>query len=443
MAERVQVIIDAKDNASGVLRGLTAQMGALGGAVEHLTGTSINWGNVAQQAARMVVDALQDAFKVATEYASSVRDLSLASGTTAEEASRLLQVLDDFEIKANDVTTATKALTKNGLAPTIETIAQLSDQYLALNTAEERNAFITDNLGRGGAKWANVLKEGGANIRNLNEGVNQSLILNDEQIRQYEEMRLNQDEFNDNIMAIKISLVNSLVPAINDSIHAFNEFQDAQTSIEAQGVSPYIAHRMAIAGITTTAESAVDAQQGLSEAMALSGDSAEVSSDKLSGLLTLTQRLNDATREQIKMAGYTQLKDQLGADGIISPEDAELLNQAGVALGIFDQHAVNSAASVTEFTDALVAGNVTLERYVQLLNSIPTSIDVQIRQTTVNSTQGSIAAGNQASLNAGSGDEPPDPERSGGGKTTGATVQNFWGNNTLVLDTGSGFMESR
>lgn len=440
MAERVTVIVDAKDQASGVLRGITAQMGALGGAVEHLTGANINWGNVATEAGRIVADVLRDSYKKYVELATSVRDLSLASGTTAEEASRLLQVLDDFEIKASDVTTATKALTRNGLAPTIQTIAQLSDQYLLLNTAEERNAFITENLGRGGAKWANVLKEGSENILALNDSVNKNLILTDEQIRLYEVQRLALDNLQDGVDGWMVQLGQNvgMVVAYNEALLRANEIYEEQGGVvgwNTQQTQEYKdALNQAMAEQLTTADSSLALTGALSE----SGDSAEVASLKYGKLLSMTQQLNDATREQIKMAGYNQLKDQLGADGLISPEDNELLNQAGVALGAFDQHAVNSAASVTEFTDALVAGNIKLEEYVRLLNSIPTSIDVQINQTTVNSTQGSILAGNAASLNAGSTERSSTET-----KTLGGTTQNFWGNNTLVLDNASGYMGDR
>jgi len=48
----------------------------------------------------------------------------------------------------------------------------------------------------------------------------------------------------------------------------------------------------------------------------------------------------------------------------------------------------------------MIAGIITTKQYAAALNSIPTSIDVQIHQTTVNSTQGSILAGNAASGSA-------------------------------------------
>jgi len=396
MTERVQLVIDAKDNASGVLRGLTAQMGSLGGTVEQLTGTSINWGNVATQAARVVSEAMKEAFKVATEYAASVRDLSLASGATAEESSRLLQVLDDFEIKANDVTTATKALTRNGLAPTVETLAQLSDQYLQLNTAEARNAFITENLGRGGAKWANVLKEGSENILALNAGVSENLILNEQQIADYETMRLNVDEFNDHIMALQVSLVNFLVPGINDAADAYLNFSERQTALEEAGYSSYAAHRMVMSGFALESDAADDAAgsiTNLTGALEESGGAAEGAATDYGKLLSMSQKLNDASREQIQLAGYQALNDAFAkSDGGISPEEAATLQEAGIALGVFDAGAAKSAASMLTMAAAVDAGTASLETYIAMLNSIPTEITTTINQVTVTGAQGSQLA---------------------------------------------------
>lgn len=379
MAERVQVVVEAKDAASGVLRGITQQLGSLGSATEELTAGSINWGNVAQMAYRIVADVVKDAFKATTEYASSVRDLALASGTSAQEASRLLQVLDDFEIQAGDITTATKALTKQGLAPTVETIAQLSDQYLQLNTAQERNAFIIENLGRGGAKWHNVLKEGSDAILLLNDGISESLILNDEQIRQYEEMRLNQDEFNDNILAIQVSLVNAFVPAINETVEGLRRFQAAQTELENQGVTPYTAHRLALMGVGIEAKITGKMEDDLATSITNAGDAASDSSIDYKKLLDMTMKLNDATATQINQLAYQDLYKQLAedADGLTESE-RQALNEIGVELGIFDQKAVNTAEQVRELNQAFIDGQVSIMAYVAALKIIPAVVNTTV-----------------------------------------------------------------
>lgn len=227
MAARVQIVVDATDAASGVLRAISGEFGTLGALVEDLTAKDVDRAKIAQSAASVViagikatVDAVKDAVNVTMEYAGSVRDLALVSGTGAEEASRMIQVLDDFQISAEDVTAATRAMTKQGLTPTIDTLANLSDQYLTLNDAQERNEFIIKNLGRAGLQWVNVLKQGGNSIRELSAGVNENLILTDEQIEKTEEYRLAMDELSDTIMGYKVAAVTGFLDAAASTTQA-------------------------------------------------------------------------------------------------------------------------------------------------------------------------------------------------------------------------------
>jgi hypothetical protein len=154
MTAKVQIQIEAQDAATGVLRAITQQFGKLGEVTsgfadvintskyanqlyqKALKDTSISAGQVAQAeemarvsmvrfaetAVMMTIEALKDAVKVTMEYSQQVRDLSLASGVSAEEASRMIQVLDDYQLTAEDAKVATRALTREGLAPTVDTL---------------------------------------------------------------------------------------------------------------------------------------------------------------------------------------------------------------------------------------------------------------------------------------------------------------------------------
>jgi len=152
----------------------------------------------------------------------------MISGQSAEETSRFIQVLDDYQLTADDATTATKALTKQGLAPNIETLAKLSDQYLAINKVEDRNAFVLKNLGKAGLEWNNVLKQGSAALRESAAGINEALILSQKQVDEAEKLRLSQDKLNDTIDAYKIKIGNELVPVLNDVLVSEMNWQEAQ-----------------------------------------------------------------------------------------------------------------------------------------------------------------------------------------------------------------------
>jgi len=248
MAAKVQVVVEAQDAASGVLRGITSQLGGLGSVVEQVTSKNIAWGNVAADAAQMVVKGMVDSYNAAQQYSQSVRDLALVSGTGAEESSRLIQVLDDFQITAEDVTAATRIMTKNGLTPTIETLAKLSDEYNKINDPMEKNEFILKNLGRSGLQWANALKEGGSALRAMGEEVNANLILTDKQVANMEKARLAQDAWNDTIEGGKIAIgawMGSMVAANDTHAQAIELLRSEGVAI-ARGVENTQAYKDAL-----------------------------------------------------------------------------------------------------------------------------------------------------------------------------------------------------
>jgi len=220
MPARVQIVVETKDVSSGILRGITGQFGQLGSVVEEMTAKNVNWGNVAQQATTLVIEGLKQSYAAAQEYSQSVRDLSLITQTGAEQTSRFLQVLDDYQLTADDATAASKALKENGLVPTIDTLADLADQYQSIKDPAEKLVFIQENLGRGGAKWINVLNQQSDALRNQAANVDQNLILTDEMIRKMELARLAGDAWADTWQGIQVQVgaaMGSIVADMEDT----------------------------------------------------------------------------------------------------------------------------------------------------------------------------------------------------------------------------------
>lgn len=204
MAEKIEIDIVANNQASGVLFNLKGSFTELNSAL-----------GLVHSGLRMLNDAYDATVGKTMEYAQDVRDLMLISGQNTEETSRFIQVLDDYQLTADDAATATRKLTQEGLAPNIETIAKLSDEYLALSDAQAKNDLILKNLGRSGLQWVNLLNQGGDAIRANAAAVNEALILGDKQLEQAEELRLNQDAFNDSLKGVATTIGNTLIPAMN------------------------------------------------------------------------------------------------------------------------------------------------------------------------------------------------------------------------------------
>ena len=176
--------------------------------------------------------AAAKAFNKFQDYAGDVRDLAIASGTTAEESSRLLQVMDDFEVTAGDVTNAARALKEKGLVPTVDTLAKLSDQFLAIEDPAERLKFAQDNLGRSASAYYNVLSQGSKVILDSATSTNKMLILTDKQIKDAEQERLAVDALGDAWQGFVVQLG----AAVGGIILANDEHTKAIAILREQGV---------------------------------------------------------------------------------------------------------------------------------------------------------------------------------------------------------------
>jgi hypothetical protein len=172
------------------------------------------------------------------EYANQVRSLSQISGESAENTSRFIQVLDDYKIGADDALIATRALTKQGLAPTIDTLAQLSDQYLKLSSVEEKNAFIMKNLGKSGLQYVEILNKGSTAIKKQGDAVAAGLILNQKQLDQARELEIAQDTLGESWQQLALTVGNAAIPALTHATDEFNNTTRAIEIMKEQGLNP-------------------------------------------------------------------------------------------------------------------------------------------------------------------------------------------------------------
>lgn len=227
MAKGVEIPITAIDQATQTVDKVDASLNRLQGTQAQGTATAkastLGWTelNSAVMLGEKVINAAGQAYEktvVATmKYAEQVRDLAAVSGENTENTSRFIQLLDDYQLTAEDAMIATKALTKQGLRPNIATLAELSDKYNSLNSVEEKNAFIIKNLGRGGLEWARVLKLGSAAIKEQGAAISDKLVLSGKDAAQSEKLRLGQDALNDSIMALQIAIGKELIPTLIDA----------------------------------------------------------------------------------------------------------------------------------------------------------------------------------------------------------------------------------
>jgi hypothetical protein len=186
----------------------------LGGAAEFLTITGAIAGTVAM---------LKSCYTETMNYGDSVRRLSMLAGITAEEASKVIQVADDYKISADDLNLASKTLAREGIALSIEALAGLSDEFKKIRDPAEAQAFLMANFGaRGGTAFVEIMNAGGDSIRNMSTAISDNLILTQEQIDKQRELQFATDELTDALDGMKLTVGTFLVPAILDFTTGLN-----------------------------------------------------------------------------------------------------------------------------------------------------------------------------------------------------------------------------
>lgn len=157
-------------------------------------------------------------------YAGQVREVALATGQTSEESSRLIQILDDFKISGGDVTKIMKAMVTQGITPSVDNLALLSDEYLGLNSDIARSQFLLDKFGKSGLTMAESMNAGGAAIRQMKDEIGAGLILDDRSTQRAEDLRLEIDDVQDAWQGVKV--------AAGEFLSVLNEITDVSGFIE-------------------------------------------------------------------------------------------------------------------------------------------------------------------------------------------------------------------
>lgn len=172
--------------------------------------------DLAGKAFGKVKDFIEDSINSTVAYAAETRDLGRAIGASAEEASALIQVADDVKVSTGTLEAAFKAAIKNGIRPSIDSLAALSDQYLSIQDPVARSQFAMEKFGRAGLDMGKLLEQGSDAIRaSAREAKNLGLVLSETDVKAARQLEVNLDNLNDKVDAFKTKVGNALIPVLN------------------------------------------------------------------------------------------------------------------------------------------------------------------------------------------------------------------------------------
>lgn len=212
MANVIDILIKANDQTSGTLSKINA-------AFKGLTGFSLSAaGGVAAAgvAFQKMVQYVQKSVNETVAYNSAITDQARLLGMTTEETSKLVQAGDDLFISQENLTTALRAATRQGIDVTVEGLKKLSEEYLTLNPGAERGAFLMKNFGRSGAEMGKLMEVGADGIDKAVNSIDEALIVTKKSSELTIRYKQSLDRLQDTFQGIKYTVGNEVIPVLTD-----------------------------------------------------------------------------------------------------------------------------------------------------------------------------------------------------------------------------------
>jgi hypothetical protein len=233
MANKIDIIINMLKQGHGDEQAVSG-LKKLSQGFESMTGMSLSAAGAMGLAAK-AIQFVGNAIKETVDYAMDVKDMAMALGTTTEEASKLIQIGDDLRISQETMASGFRFALNTGIVPSIDGLAKLADEMLALEDPAARMQFAIDKFGRAaGSEMLRVLEKGGDAIREMGDELEGSaLIMSQDAVDAAEEYRLTLDELNDTWTAFKYDIAVGLLSmgdALSQATMDWEDFRDAAKS---------------------------------------------------------------------------------------------------------------------------------------------------------------------------------------------------------------------
>ncbi len=240
MAEiKISIIADAK-HAQAALDGVSGRVRELvksGGGLQGLNAGLMNfnaaisavgaiYGQVSGVVQRLVGDTM--------EYAAQVRDLSRATGMSAEDTSRLIQVADDMTISYESLGAAARVAAKQGITLSTDALAQMADEYLRLQPGAERSAYLLERFGKNGLEMGKLLEQGSQAIRDMSDSMDESMILTQSDVDAARELEIAWDNLSDMATGLQYAIGKQLIPVLTSAATATQTLLTWEDQLDAQ-----------------------------------------------------------------------------------------------------------------------------------------------------------------------------------------------------------------
>jgi vacuolar-type H+-ATPase subunit F/Vma7 len=186
------------------------------------------------------VQAFQDTALAAGKFSD-------ATGLAVDEASRFIEVAGDIGIEAGTVETALGKMNKTlggspelfaelgveiaktgtGATDVNGTFLNVVDRLNAIKDPAERARVASQLLGKGWQGMAELIGQGSTALKASLAGVADAQVIDPDELKKAREFRERMDDLNDRLQAVKMTVGESLVPALSDAAETIGTVTDA------------------------------------------------------------------------------------------------------------------------------------------------------------------------------------------------------------------------
>lgn len=208
---RLDIIFQTLKRGTGERETMTALQG-VNGAFQALTGVSL----LGAGAVTAVFGVMRNSIQTTVNLASEIRNLSRMTGLAAEEASGLYQAADDVNLSSQTLTTGLRYAIDHGYRPTIENLAQMSDEYLSLESGSDRARYSMERFGsRAGPELQKLLEMGsGAILHMVDNAALAGQVFNSEMLQSMRDYEISVDDLQDKLQGLGISFTTLVIPYV-------------------------------------------------------------------------------------------------------------------------------------------------------------------------------------------------------------------------------------
>lgn len=426
MAEELKVLLDAESNLSEVFTKEGISASALKTQLHGL----------AEDALGALIDFSKEGVAATLDLAEQQRDLATVTGTSAHEAGVLIQALDDAGISSDTLTTAAKKLSAEGLSLNADNLRTLRAEYQSITDPVDRAQFATENFGRAaGPEMQKALNLSNQAFEELIEGAEGSaLALGDDAVQAARDYEIAQDNMADAIQSAQVIIGQELIPVLTDltTLASDNLVPIIKEAAETFGTAKIAAEQLAfilnyfstqqqlvtegqeisneqmrqassitslygvdleklndgmseaekqaqlqalaVDALTQSTETATTAEGNASAAYITSSTQLGILASNTWDVVTATQENVTITNEAKDVYGFAE--QQLRTLNVTEGERLALENALKIASGEMTVEELQRQNAVINLTQALNAGSITHQEYLDGLNEIATDGEV-------------------------------------------------------------------